>query len=196
MRSAVLHPLLGIALGVAAWPSAADVAVELRRCRQIADAPARVSCYDAIALPVAPATAPTSAGPAPGPAPGSTVGSAAGSAVTAPTRVASAPLAAPTPATATAAAAPSTDPSFGLPAKPPPPAQDAVESTIVGRFDGWIPDGRITLANNQVWQINDGSTAAYSPRQDPKVRITRGTLGSYFLEVEGLSQTPRVKRIR
>jgi hypothetical protein len=156
----------------------ADVAADLRRCRQIADATARVSCYDAIALPAAPASAPA----------------AAASATATPASIAAPPVAAP--ATAKPATTPTADPNFGLPVKVAPVGQDAVESTIVGRFDGWFPAARITLANEQVWEISDGSTAAYAARQSPKVRVTRGMLGSYFLEVEGISQTPRVKRVK
>jgi hypothetical protein len=179
MRTAILRAVLAVTLG-AGDPAAADVTAELLRCRQIADARARVSCYDAIALPAAPVAATPSAG---------------GGGATAEGRVASAP--APLGVIApTAAVTPTSDPTFGLPAKPVHSVQEAVESAIVGSFDGWIPDGRFTLANNQVWQISDGSTAAYSARQNPKVRVTRGILGSFFLEVEGILQTPRVKRVK
>lgn len=71
-----------------------------------------------------------------------------------------------------------------------------MESTINGRFDGWVADTRFVLANGQVWQINDGSTTAYVAQLNAKVRVTRGLLGSYFMQVEGVSQMPRVKRLR
>jgi hypothetical protein len=46
-----------------------------------------------------------------------------------------------------------------------------------------------------VWEIVDGSTAVYR-LHSPKVRVSRGLLGSYFLEIEGVAQAPRVKRVQ
>lgn len=70
----------------------------------------------------------------------------------------------------------------------------ALESSISGLFEGWQPQSRIRLANGQVWQVTDGSEGVYA-RRDPKVRISRGTLGSFFMQIDGVSQTPRVRRI-
>ena len=49
--------LLSLTLALLAWPAAADETA-LRRCRTLADAPARLACYDALPLaaPVAAAT--------------------------------------------------------------------------------------------------------------------------------------------
>ena len=127
------------------WAAAAD----LRSCRLITDATARLACYDALD-----ATQP------------------ARPAATAPT----------TP-----------DPAFGLRA-PASEQPQAIESHIPGRFTGWEAKTRIKLANNQVWEISDGSRGAFD-LVDPKVRIRRGALGSYFLEIAGQTRSPRVKRI-
>jgi hypothetical protein len=78
------------------------------------------------------------------------------------------------------------------------PARDelqAISSVIKGRFDGWDADTRLTLANGQVWAIADGSRGAYR-LTDPKVLITRGMLGSFFIEIEGAARTPRVRRLQ
>lgn len=72
---------------------------------------------------------------------------------------------------------------------------DAIESHIEGRFDGWGPRDKIQLANGQVWQISDGSTGGIR-RDNPKVRIRRGVLGAFYLEVEGTHQSPRVRRLK
>lgn len=72
---------------------------------------------------------------------------------------------------------------------------ESLSSHIPGQFEGWLPKERISLANGQVWEITDGSEAAYSLR-DPKVLITRGFSGSFFMKIEGVYQTPRVRRIR
>ncbi|MCS0587705.1 hypothetical protein ACFQ09_01100 [Massilia norwichensis] len=106
-------------------------------------------------------------------------------------------------ATPVAAAAPapaaSPEQSFGL----PPAAQkkmsadeSRIRSTVVGRFDGWGPGSSITLANGQVWRVTDGSEAVMRPMQDPKVEVSRGLLGGYFLQVEGYNNSARVSRVK
>lgn len=155
---------------------AADPAA-IQRCRQETDSLLRLRCYDAIPLPATSAATPAtrqSNQPAPGQA---------------------APLQG---AAAGAAAAPA-DPvrQFGLEARPQQQAAarpDSIESVIPGRFDGWVPGSRFRLANGQVWEIRDNSQGTYD-LQDPKVRISRGVSGSFFMEVAGVSQTPRVRRV-
>lgn len=85
---------------------------------------------------------------------------------------------------------------FGLEARSAPAGTVAsIESVIEGPFDGWLPRTQFKLANGQVWEISDGSQAAYDLRS-PKVRITRGVSGSFFMAIEGVAQTPRVRRVR
>lgn len=97
---------------------------------------------------------------------------------------------------ATTAPAPEAPPDrFGL-KTPVTETVQAVDNQIAGEFRGWQPGGRITLANGQVWEIADGSQGALAPVVDPKVRVRRGALGSYYLEVDGLNRSPRVKRIQ
>ncbi|HEU5294723.1 MAG TPA: hypothetical protein VFU71_08030, partial [Burkholderiaceae bacterium] len=93
------------------------------RCRQLADPVARLACYDAVVL------------PGPGPTEG---------------RDSAAPLAAPAPV----ASSPRARDEFGLESrKSPTPEVPFVESSIAGRFDGWVPGQRIRMANGQVWEI-------------------------------------------
>lgn len=187
---------LAAALMLASASTAADTTTTaMQRCRQITDNVARIACYDAIPLPAAAPAAGTT--PAPSVAPATTPAAATTATAAVPSTPAPAPAPMPpaaAPVGATAAASP--DPNFGLPVKPVPAANDAVQSTISGLFNGWIADSRLVLTNGQVWQINDGSSAAYSTQRDPKVRITRGLLGSFFMEIDGVSQTPRVKRLK
>ena len=74
-------------------------------------------------------------------------------------------------------------------------ADNVIETSIAGRFTGWWPKDKITLANGQVWQISDDSTGAVN-LTDPKVRIRRGFFGGYKLEIEGIAQAPSVKRLQ
>lgn len=107
-------------------------------------------------------------------------------------------LQAPSAAPAGAPAA-SPEQSFGL--RPAVKKQREVEpgsihSTVVGRFDGWVPGAMITLANGQVWKVTDDTDAVLPIMQDPKVEITHGLLGAYFLQVEGYTNSARVARVK
>ena len=146
-----LNPLLGLSLALAftlvAGSAGADDSA-LRRCRALADAAARLACYDAL------------------------------------------PLGAPTVA-ASAAAAP-TAATFGLQR-----ADDGlleIVSTIPGLFEGWRPGDRIRLANGQLWQVTDDSSAIYNLR-DPKVTVRRAAMGTFVLDIEGARRLPRVRRL-
>ncbi len=90
---------------------------------------------------------------------------------------------------------PTTPPPATLQAPSHAAEAEFVDSRIVGRIEGWTPATRFTLANGQVWEIADGSQAVYG-LQDPGVRISRGLFGSFFIRIEGVSQTPRVRRVR
>jgi hypothetical protein len=107
-----------------------------------------------------------------------------------------APASAPTPSPAAALPAAAT---FGLESRPTPsaapPPVASIESAIDGPFDGWLPRGHLKLANGQVWEVTDGSQAAYNLKS-PKVKITRGVSGAFFMAIEGVAQTPRVRRLR
>ncbi len=116
--------------------------------------------------------------------------------------VPSAAVAAPALAPA-AAAAPTVaqqEAQFGLetrrkPDDETPAAVRAVSSQIPGRFEGWVAGSRFTLANGQVWQVADGSSASYR-LNDPKVTVRRGAFGAYYLDIDGANNSPRVKRVR
>jgi hypothetical protein len=82
--------------------------------------------------------------------------------------------------------------SFGL--QTPRDELDEINSSIRGHFEGWGPRSRIPLANGQVWQISDDSSASYE-LNDPKVKVRRAALGSFVLEIEGARRAPKVRRI-
>lgn len=148
----------------------ADTAA-IQRCRVIAEAPARLACYDAIALPGLGSRAGW----------GAPVGS---------------PAPAPAAASATTGAARSPAAIFGLPGRVlSAEGGDRLDSRIPGPFEGWEPNTRFTLANGQVWQVIDGSRAVYS-LQDPKITITRGVIGGFYMSIEGVAQTPTVRRVQ
>ena len=84
---------------------------------------------------------------------------------------------------------------FGMERQPLRNEADALESQILGRFDGWSPKARIELANGQIWQISDDSNAVLT-LLDPKVVVRRGALGAFYLDIEGTNRLPRVKRVQ
>lgn len=67
-------------------------------------------------------------------------------------------------------------------------------SSLPGLFQGWGPNARLRLANGQVWQVVDGSSAALYLR-DPAVTVRRAALGSYLMEIAGTNHAPRVRRV-
>jgi hypothetical protein len=84
---------------------------------------------------------------------------------------------------------------FGLVAPVPAANTDKIESSIVGRFSGWQTNSRITLANGQVWQVIDDSRGICEC-DNPKVVVSRASFGTFFLEIAGKGNAPRVKRIK
>lgn len=93
---------------------------------------------------------------------------------------------------ASPAAAPPAVATFGQPTRADD--VDVIESRIVGHFEGWRPGDRIRLANGQVWQISDDSRA-WADLQQPVARVRRAALGSFRLEVDGVTRSPRVRRV-
>lgn len=73
-------------------------------------------------------------------------------------------------------------------------------SEMVAQVAGisYDPHGRftVTLDNGQVWRQVTGDTAVLQGRSISGVRISRGALGSYDLNVEGRNATYRVMRLQ
>lgn len=164
-----------LAAGVAVAAQSDASLADLRACQAVPDAQVRLACYDAAMARLAGA-------------PARPVAAAAR------TEPPSAAQGAPAPQ-AGAASGQVGDAGFGLPAAPPARAPDAIATRIAGRFDGWGPGTRLTLANGQVWEVTDATRASVE-LDSPAVRVRRGVLGSFFLEIDGVSATPRVRRVR
>ena len=71
----------------------------------------------------------------------------------------------------------------------------AVESSIVGVFKGWIKGDKIHLKNGQIWKVKSQSTG-YVKLNNPKIKISRGFLSSFNAKVEGLNAKAKVKRLK
>jgi hypothetical protein len=106
----------------------------------------------------------------------------------------SAAPASPAVATAPIPAASSPAGQFGFEQRALASAPESIDTRIDGQFGGWGPKDRLRLANGQVWQVVDGSSASLN-LQSPKVRVRRGVFGAFYLDIEGTGRTPRVKRL-
>lgn len=134
------------------------------------DTASRLACYDALAdaLKDPPSAGPTAAGTAPTTAATSTI--------------------------ATSADNRSRELAFGLAAAARTEVLESIQSAVGPSFDGWGPNRRIRLVNGQVWQVIDGSSVALSEGAR-KVTVKRGALSSFYLDIEGLQTSPRVRRV-
>ena len=83
---------------------------------------------------------------------------------------------------------------FGLEDRARSALPEEMRSNIEGAIDGWEPTTRFRLANGQVWQVVDGTRGAYLLRS-PAVRITRGVMGNFFLQIAGVNQAIGVRRV-
>jgi hypothetical protein len=148
------------------------------RCQALTEPAARLACYDGLFPPRA---APTSS-PVPPPVARAT---AAAPAATPAAPPASAPSAPPSEAVA----------QFGLPQKAKPTEIETIESAVAANFTGWGPNDRIRLLNGQVWEVVDGSSGTITPDMR-RVKVRRGLFGAFFLDFEGLTKSPKVRRLQ
>jgi hypothetical protein len=93
--------------------------------------------------------------------------------------------------------------SENLPLPPPSgeaPAQSLDSITAVATDVAFNALGRFTvfLDNGQIWQqlSSDPDTARFPHGDKAKVTISRGALGSYNLQIEGLTRAFKVKRVK
>lgn len=104
------------------------------------------------------------------------------------------------PAAQAAAQAKAQEQAFGVAALPvakqaAPAMPESLDSEIEGYVDGWRPNTHFKLKNGQVWRVSDGSSGDLGLR-NPKVRVKRNFLGTYFLEFEGRNDAPKVRRVQ
>jgi hypothetical protein len=166
---------------IIALPAFANEAA-LKQCRDLKDSAARLACYDAIPLNVAPAATATTPAPR-----------ASAQAPQAPQATSSAPRVATAPASTPAAPANNVA-EFGLPTQVRAANLDKITARVKGYIDTWEQGTRFRLDNGQLWQVID-SSRGYCDCRDPKVEISRASFGTFFLEIEGKRGAARVKRI-
>jgi hypothetical protein len=76
-------------------------------------------------------------------------------------------------------------------------SQDAttpVTSSLKGEFRGWRNGSVFELENGQRWRVMDSDFQATRRLSNPKVTISPGLFGSWYMLVEGTSIKAKVKR--
>lgn len=71
-----------------------------------------------------------------------------------------------------------------------------VNSTLVGRFEGFARGRTYTLANGQVWQQSGDAPQVGGRSEAPAVEITPARLGGWWMRVDGYNARVRVERVR
>lgn len=84
---------------------------------------------------------------------------------------------------------------FGMEKKVLELGGDEMTSTAVGQYDFWEKGQRIELENGQVWEITN-STGMYHKASNPRVTIEKGLFSSFYLHIDGVSKSLKVRRLR
>lgn len=72
---------------------------------------------------------------------------------------------------------------------------DTISSVAKGSFRNWQQGMLIELENNQSWKIIQ-TRDVYHVVKSPTITIEKGSLGTYFMSVEGLNRRFKVKRVK
>lgn len=70
-------------------------------------------------------------------------------------------------------------------------AATPVMASVQGDVRGWSRGDTVLLDNGQRWRVVEGSLYLGKPVTNPKVTLTPGFLGAWYLQMDG--QTPRIK---
>lgn len=194
MRSRWTQALLGLSGMLLMTTVRAGLPEELARCRAVAEATARLACYDALAEPRA-AAAPS----APAPVSKGTLPLADETAAGL-----SPPRALPVPQPQTAptppvAAPPGQEQTFGAEALASAKSEEQLTTLAahaVGRFNGVHRGMIVKLDNGQLWKNVDDREYDDYEAENPAVVVERNFLGNYWLQFADARFRFRVRRIR
>lgn len=68
-----------------------------------------------------------------------------------------------------------------------------LESRLAEPFKGWTKGTQFRLENGQTWEVVEGEYWAKTQPAGKLATVVPGVLGSFFLEIEGVNQRPRVR---
>ncbi|KLD77202.1 hypothetical protein FZ025_03680 [Xanthomonas hyacinthi] len=75
-------------------------------------------------------------------------------------------------------------------------SQEPIESTLVGEFTGFSKGRRYVLANGQEWEQTESASLSSVHRSAPKVKITPGIMGVWYLQIDNYNTRAKVRRIK
>lgn len=75
-------------------------------------------------------------------------------------------------------------------------SNDPITASISSDFRGFGNKREFTLDNGQVWEQTDNATLSGVRDAHPKVRITPGMMGVWYLQVDGFNTRAKVRRIK
>ncbi|MCC4597954.1 hypothetical protein NRY95_06400 [Xanthomonas campestris pv. phormiicola] len=75
-------------------------------------------------------------------------------------------------------------------------SQEPIESTLVGEFTGFSKGRRYVLANGQEWEQTEAASLASVRRNAPKVKITPGIMGVWYMQIDTYNTRAKVRRIK
>lgn len=84
---------------------------------------------------------------------------------------------------------------FGMEKKVLELGGDEMSSTAIGEFRLWNKGQRIELENGQVWEITN-DTNLFHKATNPRVTIEKGLFSAFYLHIDGVSKSLKVRRIR
>lgn len=73
---------------------------------------------------------------------------------------------------------------------------EAIESSIVGNFNGFSKGRKYTLENGQVWEQIEPASLEGVRKTNPKVSIKPGAFNNWFLRIDGYNTAAKVRRIK
>lgn len=76
------------------------------------------------------------------------------------------------------------------------PASETIISHLSGTFTGWSGDTEFKLENGQIWEQSDDSILSIAAIQNPQITITKGVFNAYYLSVNGVIGSVRVRLVK
>ncbi|KAF1715197.1 hypothetical protein CSC74_14100 [Pseudoxanthomonas yeongjuensis] len=75
-------------------------------------------------------------------------------------------------------------------------SSEAIESALVGEFNGFAKGRKYTLENGQVWEQIEPASLDGVRRTNPKVSIKPGMFNNWFMRIDGYNTAAKVRRIK
>ncbi|MBB6367919.1 MULTISPECIES: hypothetical protein [unclassified Xanthomonas] len=73
---------------------------------------------------------------------------------------------------------------------------EPIESTLVGEFSGFAKGRHYVLANGQEWEQTEAASLASVHRTAPKVKITPGIMGVWYMQIDNYNTRAKVRRVK